>query len=80
MGSKPYQCPTCGDGDTHSYIICNHPLCPDGHDQRAPRPLADPEWQHGYAAGYRDSMTVASVFAIVVITLALFCVWSLAHG
>lgn len=28
-----YICDTCGTNDRTRYVRCNHPMCPDGHDQ-----------------------------------------------
>ena len=28
-----YRCGTCGTSDRAQYIMCHHPMCPDGRDQ-----------------------------------------------
>lgn len=37
----PYECPTCSDSNPNLYLRCNHPMCPDGRDQRR---LDPPHW------------------------------------
>lgn len=33
-----YSCPTCGTSNKTAYVMCNHPMCPDGRDQRPKLP------------------------------------------
>jgi len=28
-----YCCKTCGNYSRNAYVMCNHPVCPDGRDQ-----------------------------------------------
>jgi hypothetical protein len=76
---EPYRCPTCGDGDPHWYIICNHPMCPDGRDQGpqmrydnvhylTPSPGAEPSssvWDKMLGAGY----------AALILSALLWVLW-----
>jgi hypothetical protein len=73
---EPYRCPTCGDGDTHSYITCNHPMCPEGRDQSPPSSVwDDPAWQEKSSPGSVWGSLLGAVYAALIIGGLLFVLW-----
>lgn len=51
-----YFCPVCGSRNPTAYVNCQHPLCPDGRDQRtAPQPAPERQDSRDEARPYNDA-------------------------
>lgn len=74
-----YACPTCDSNNPNRYLQCNHPMCPDGHDQRRLDVPMRRAWQPAVEQpkrGVSHGMMCLIVLWAVLMTAFLVMAWT----
>jgi hypothetical protein len=73
----PYRCPTCRSTDETLYIVCNHPMCPDGRDH-GPQVRYQTVYDEPITS-YSRSWVSALVGWAVAVALLVWSLWPHSH-